>query len=299
VANVGFIGLGNMGMPMAGRLFDAGHRVRCYDTSAAALARAAARGLLPSTDIFSAVQEADFVISMLPSGSDVLAVFCERTDRRTLPLREGCVVIDSSTIDVNSCALFHRSLALRDLLTLDAPVSGGVEGAAAGMLTFMVGGSQTAFEAAFPVLEAMGKKIVHAGAAGAGQIAKICNNMIAGISMIAVSEALTLAERLGLDARKLFEISSASSGQCWALTSYAPVPGLVPTAPSNRAYQGGFASELMLKDLRLAEQAAISSGTPALLGAAAAALYGMHCKTGKGRLDFSSIVQMLNEAERT
>ena len=189
-------------------------------------------------------------------------------------------------------------MALRNLLALDAPVSGGVEGAAKGTLTFMVGGSQAAFDAALPVLEAMGKKIVHAGDAGAGQVAKICNNMIAGISMIAVSEALTLAQRLGLDAKKLFEISSASSGQCWALTSYAPVPGLVPAAPSNRDYQGGFASELMLKDLRLAEQAAIGSGTPALLGAAAAALYGIHCKIGKGRLDFSSIVQMLDESER-
>lgn len=297
MANVGFIGLGNMGMPMACRLSAAGYRVRCYDVNAAALERAEARGLSPSTDIHSTVQDADFVISMLPSGRDVLAVFGERADGGTLPLREGCVVIDSSTIDVNSCASFHRAMAVRKLLAVDAPVSGGVEGAAAGTLTFMVGGSQAAFDAALPVLEVMGKKVVHAGDASAGQIAKICNNMIAGISMIAVSEALTLAQRLGLDATKLFEISSASSGQCWALTSYAPVPGLVPTAPSNRAYQGGFASELMLKDLRLAEQAAIGSGTPALLGAAAAALYGMHCKTGKGRLDFSSIVQMLNESE--
>jgi 3-hydroxyisobutyrate dehydrogenase len=296
MTDVGFIGLGNMGMPMAGRLFDAGHRVRCYDTSAAALERAAARGLVPCIDVFSAVQDADVVISMLPSGRDVLAVFGERVDGGTLPLREGCVVIDSSTIDVNSCASFHRSMSARNLLSLDAPVSGGVEGAAGGTLTFMVGGSQAALEAALPLLEAMGKKIVHAGEACAGQVAKICNNMIAGISMIAVSEALTLAQRLGLDARKLFEISSASSGQCWALTSYAPVPGLVPAAPSNRAYQGGFASELMLKDLRLAEQAAIGSGTPTPLGAAAAALYDIHCKTGKGRLDFSSIVQMLNES---
>jgi 3-hydroxyisobutyrate dehydrogenase len=297
VANVGFIGLGNMGMPMAGRLVDAGHQVRCYDLSAAALERAAARGVLPSSDVFSTVQDADFVISMLPNGKDVLAVFGERSDGRTLPLRQGCVVIDCSTIDVNSCAAFHGLMARRNLPALDAPVSGGVEGAAKGTLTFMVGGSEGAFNAALPLLEAMGKKIVHAGAAGAGQTAKICNNMIAGISMIAVSEALTLAQRLGLDTKKLFEISSASSGQCWALTSYAPVPGLVPTAPSNRGYQGGFASELMLKDLRLAEQAAIGSGTPTLLGAAAAALYGMHCKAGKGRLDFSSIVQMLNEGE--
>ena len=294
MANVGFIGLGNMGMPMACRLSAAGHRVRCYDVSAAALDRAKARGLSPSSDVHSTVKDADFVISMLPSGRDVLAVFGERDDGKTLPLRQGCVVIDCSTIDVTSCAAFHRAVALRNLLALDAPVSGGVEGAAKGTLTFMVGGSQAAFDAAVP-LEAMGKKIVHAGAAGAGQIAKICNNMIAGISMIAVSEALTLAQRLGLDPRKLFEISSASSGQCWALTSYAPVPGLVSTAPSNRAYQGGFASELMLKDLRLAEQAAIGSGTPTPLGAAAAALYGMHCKTAKGRLDFSSIVQMLME----
>jgi 3-hydroxyisobutyrate dehydrogenase len=184
-------------------------------------------------------------------------------------------------------------LGERGLVTLDAPVSGGVGGAAAGTLTFMVGGTEAAFARALELLRVMGKNIIHAGAPGAGQAAKICNNMLAGISMLAVSEALHLAKRLGLDPKKFFEIASTSSGQCWALTSYAPEPGLVPAAPANRGYEGGFASELMLKDLRLAEQAAVASHSPALLGAAAASVYAMHCAAGKGRLDFSSIIQML------
>ena len=290
MATIAFIGLGNMGFPMACRLKDAGHEVRCHDTSAAALARAEAQGLRPRVSAAAAIDGAELVITMLPSGRHVRDVLLDPG----LALRADTLVIDCSTIDVASCAVFHQTLGERGLATLDAPVSGGVGGAAAGTLTFMVGGADTAFDRARPFLQAMGRTIVHAGAAGAGQAAKICNNMLAGISMLAVSEALALARRLGLDTRKFFEIASTSSGQCWALTSYAPEPGLVPSAPSNRGYEGGFASELMLKDLRLAEQAALDTRATTLLGAAAASVYAMHCAAGRGRLDFSSIIQMLN-----
>jgi len=294
MAVIGFIGLGNMGFPMASRLRHAGHDVRCFDTSKTALERAAQEGMSPQRSVPETVQDADFVVTMLPSGPLVLNVLTSEP----LPIGADSVVIDCSTIDIASCAVFHKALGERGFATLDAPVSGGVGGAAAGTLTFMVGGNETAFERAQPILKAMGKNLIHAGPAGAGQAAKICNNMLAGISMLAVSEALHLAKRLGLDTRKFFDIASTSSGQCWALTSYAPEPGLVPSAPSNRGYEGGFASELMLKDLRLAEQAAIASGSPALLAAAASSVYAMHCAAGRGRLDFSSIIQMLGESAR-
>jgi 3-hydroxyisobutyrate dehydrogenase len=287
---IGFIGVGNMGLPMARRLKDAGHDVRCFDTIAAALERAEQAGLRTRSSPAAAVDGADVVITMLPSGRHVLDVLVAGG----LPLRDGALVIDCSTIDVASCAAFHEALGKKAIVTLDAPVSGGVAGAAAGTLTFMVGGAEAAFERAQELLRAMGKTIVHAGAAGAGQAAKICNNMLAGISMLAVSEALALARKLGLDSRKFFEIASKSSGQCWALTSYAPEPGLVPAAPSNRDYEGGFASELMLKDLRLAQQAAITGQSPTPLGAAAAAMYAVHCANGRARLDFSSILLLLD-----
>lgn len=293
MAVIGFIGLGNMGFPMACRLKEAGHEVRCFDVSAGSMKRAHDAGLQPRTSLDEAVAGAEVVITMLPSGRHVLDVLAARA----LPFAPEALVIDCSTIDVASCAAFHESLQAKGLATLDAPVSGGVGGAAAGTLTIMAGGTEAAFARALELLRAMGKNIIHAGAAGAGQAAKICNNMLAGISMLAVSEALYLAKRLGLDAYKFFEIASTSSGQCWALTSYAPEPGLVPSAPSNRGYEGGFASELMLKDLRLAEQAAVATHSPALLGAAAASVYAMHCAAGRGRLDFSSIIQMLGAAQ--
>jgi len=292
MAVIGFIGLGNMGFPMACRLKKAGHDVRCFDTSAGALERAVSEGMTRCDSAESAAAGAAVVITMLPAGRHVLDVI-EVLAADTMRFAKGALVIDCSTIDVASCAAFHERVGRNGFETLDAPVSGGVTGAAAGTLTFMVGGEESVFRRGREVLAAMGKNIIHAGGPGAGQAAKICNNMLAGISMLAVSEALELAKRLGLDSRKFFEIASTSSGQCWALTSYAPEPGLVPTAPSNRGYEGGFASELMLKDLRLAEQAAIASQSPALLGAAAASLYAMHCAAGRGRLDFSSIIQML------
>ncbi|MCW5657649.1 MAG: 3-hydroxyisobutyrate dehydrogenase [Burkholderiaceae bacterium] len=290
MAIIGFIGVGNMGLPMARRLQDAGHDVRCFDASAAALGRAEQAGLRASASAAAAVDGADIVITMLPSGAHVLDVLLDAA----LPLRDGALVIDCSTIDVASCAAFHEALGRKGLAALDAPVSGGVAGAAAGTLTFMVGGSAAAYDRAQDVLRAMGKTLVHAGAAGAGQAAKICNNMLAGVSMLAVSEALALARKLGLDSGKFFEIASKSSGQCWALTSYAPEPGLVPAAPSNRGYEGGFASELMLKDLRLAQQAASAGQSPTPLGAAAASMYAVHCANGRARLDFSSIILLLD-----
>ena len=291
MAVIGFIGLGNMGFPMACRLKEAGHEVRCFDVSASSMERARDAKLQPQASIAQTVDGAEVVITMLPSGRHVRDVLVDGK----LPFAPGALVIDCSTIDVASCAAFHAALAAKGLATLDAPVSGGVGGAAAGTLTFMVGGTETAFARAQDLLRVMGKNIIHAGAAGAGQAAKICNNMLAGISMLAVSEALHLAKRLQLDPKKFFDIASTSSGQCWALTSYSPEPGLVPSSPANRGYEGGFASELMLKDLRLAEQAAIDSKSPALLGAAAASVYAMHCAAGKGRLDFSSIIQMLGD----
>lgn len=289
MSKIGFIGIGNMGYPMAGRLNEAGHTVRCFDVSASALALANHDGLATATSIAGAIEGADVVISMLPSGRHVV----DAMTQDAMPYLDGALVIDCSTIDVASCSVFHEALGRRGLATLDAPVSGGVGGAAAGTLTFMVGGSDEAFIRARPLLDAMGTNIVHAGAGGAGQAAKICNNMLAGISMLAVSEALHLARCLGLDSKRFFQIASTSSGQSWALTSYSPEPGLVPAAPSNRNYEGGFASELMLKDLRLAEQAAIEAKSPALLGAAAASAYAIHCAAGNGRLDFSSIIKML------
>jgi 3-hydroxyisobutyrate dehydrogenase len=293
MAVIGFIGLGNMGFPMACRLKEAGHEVRCFDLNANAMERARDAGLQARASIDEAMTGAEVVIGMLSSGRHVLEVLA--APARTFA--PGALVIDCSTIDVASCATFHETLQAKGLATLDAPVSGGVGGAAAGTLTFMVGGTDAAFARALELLRAMGKNIIHAGGAGAGQAAKICNNMLAGISMLAVSEALHLAKRLGLDPKKFFEIASTSSGQCWALTSYAPEPGLVPSAPANRGYEGGFASELMLKDLRLAEQAAVASQSPALLGAAAASVYAMHCAAGRGRLDFSSIIQMLGASQ--
>jgi 3-hydroxyisobutyrate dehydrogenase len=270
-------------------LHGAGHEVKCFDTSQSVLSQAAERGMKPQGSVATTVEGADFVVSMLPSGKHVVDVMA----RETMPYPPDCVAIDCSTIDIASCASFHQALSKRGIRSLDAPVSGGVGGASAGTLTFMVGGSDDAFARGLPVLRAMGKNIIHAGQAGSGQAAKICNNLITGISMVAVSEALNLARNLGLDLHKFFDIASTSSGQCWSLTTYSPEPGLVPTSPANRDYEGGFASELMLKDLRLAEQAALSSNSPALLGAAAASLYAMHCHGGQGRLDFSSIIQMM------
>jgi 3-hydroxyisobutyrate dehydrogenase len=288
MSSVGFIGLGNMGAPMAANLLKAGHEVRGFDISKAALQGFAGT---KATSIGDAVKDAEFVVTMLPAGPFVQLVYAQHVFDNARP---GALLIDCSTIDVETSRAVHEAAKDRGFRMLDAPVSGGVGGAEAGTLTFMVGGEAVDFERGRPLLEKMGKTIVHAGPAGNGQAAKICNNMILGVSMTAVCEAFALAEKLGLDAQKLFEISSKSSGQCWSLTNYCPVPGPVPTSPANRDYKPGFTAEMMLKDLRLAQQAAASANSAAPLGAAAAALYGLMTASGMGKLDFSAMALFVN-----
>jgi 3-hydroxyisobutyrate dehydrogenase len=295
MARIGFIGLGNMGLPMAQNLLKAGHLVEGCDVNNESVQKLIAAGGAGAETSKIAASRADLVITMLPSGKEVREVYLD-------PLgivesaNPGTLLIDSSTIDVDTARLVAAAAEAKGLPMVDAPVSGGVAGAQGGTLTFMVGGEKTALTRARPVLEAMGKTIVHAGGAGNGQAAKICNNMILGVSMIAVSEAFVLAEKLGLDAQKLFDISSKSSGQCWSMTSYCPVPGPVPTAPSNRDYQAGFTAAMMLKDLKLAQDAARAANTATPLGAEAAALYGLFCGHGYAGRDFSGIIRFLRGA---
>jgi 3-hydroxyisobutyrate dehydrogenase len=292
---IGFIGLGNMGGPMAANLLKAGHKVTGFDLASAALDALAKSGGTPARGIAAAVADAEIVITMLPAGPQVRQVYAG-DDGILDTAKRGALLIDSSTIDVESARVVAKAAAEQGYDMLDAPVSGGVGGAAAGTLTFMVGGSDRGFERAQPVLQAMGRTIVHAGASGNGQAAKICNNMILGINMIAVSEGFALAEKLGLDWQKLFDISSKSSGQCWAMTSYCPAPGLVATAPSNRDYQAGFTASMMLKDLKLAQQAAQAANAVTPLGAEAAALFQMLVNSGAGAKDFSAVFRMIRAA---
>lgn len=291
MTQIAFIGLGNMGGPMAANLVKTGHKVSGFDLSEASLKVAEQTGIRPAMTLTDAVKDAEAVVTMLPKGEHVVAVWKELSGL----VRRGTLLIDCSTVDVESARKAHALAEAAGCLSLDAPVSGGTGGAAAGTLTFMAGGSGGAFDQARPLLEAMGKKIVHCGANGAGQAAKICNNMILGISMIAVSEAFTLGEKLGLSHQALFDVASTSSGQCWSLTSYCPVPGPVPTSPANNDYKPGFAAALMLKDLMLSQEAAAASGASTPLGAAAAALYSTFGEKGNGGRDFSAIIEMLRE----
>jgi 3-hydroxyisobutyrate dehydrogenase len=289
---VGFIGLGNMGGPMAANLVTAGHQVTGFDVAAGGRDRLAAAGGTQAPGVAAAIAGAEIVITMLPAGPEVREVY-EGADGILAAAAPGALVIDSSTIDVATARAVAASAAAHGFDMLDAPVSGGVAGATAASLTFMVGGSEPGFARAVPLLQAMGKTIVHAGPAGTGQAAKICNNLILGISMIAVSEAFALADRLGLDRQKLFDISAKSSGQCWSLTSYCPAPGPVPAAPSNRGYAPGFTAAMMLKDLKLAQAAAQATGAASPLGAEAAALYQMLANAGLGSKDFSIMFPFL------
>ena len=289
MSKIAFIGLGHMGGPMAANLVKAGHAINGFDLVPALLDAATATGVTPAASLADAISGADCVITMLPKGEHVVSVWKELS---TL-VSEGTLLIDCSTIDVESARAAHEMAALRACPSLDAPVSGGTSGAAAGTLTFMAGGAANAFERAKPILEAMGRKIVHCGADGAGQAAKICNNMILGISMIGVCEAFALGEKLGLSHQALFDVASTSSGQCWSLTTYCPVPGPVPTSPANNDYTPGFAAALMLKDLTLAQQAAIATGASTPLGAEAAQIYSLFEKQGNGARDFSAIIEML------
>src|SRR6267154_1785754 len=292
MAQIGFIGLGNMGLPMAQNLIKAGHPVCGYDVSAAALDRFSAAGGIAVRSLDVASMGVDLVITMLPAREQVREVYLGQGGVLA-SAAPGTLLVDCSTVDVETARAVAAAANVNELEMLDAPVSGGVAGAQAATLTFMVGGSDKAFARAKPTLEAMGKIIVLAGAAGSGQAAKICNNMILGISMIAVCEAFVLAEKLGLDLHKLFEISSQSSGQCWSMTNYCPVPGLVPTSPANRDYQPGFTAAMMLKDLKLAQDAARLTRAVTPLGAGATAVYQRFVEDGGGAVDFSGIIRFL------
>jgi 3-hydroxyisobutyrate dehydrogenase len=289
MSNIGFIGLGNMGGPMAANLVKSGERILGFDVVEASRQASARDGVQIVATARGCTENADVVISMLPAGEHVLSVWND-----ILPVaNQGALFIDCSTIDVASARKAHASAAERGVATLDAPVSGGVGGAKAATLTFMVGGSHAAFTRGRPVLERMGKRVVHCGEAGNGQVAKICNNMILGISMIAVSEAFVLGEKLGLSHQALFDVASASSGQCWSLTSYCPVPGPVPASPANNEYKPGFAAALMLKDLKLAKKAAQSVQAKTALGAQAADIYEHFAREGHSGMDFSAIIKLV------
>jgi 3-hydroxyisobutyrate dehydrogenase len=292
MARIGFLGLGNMGGPMAANLIKAGHDVAGFDPVPAARERLVAAGGRAAGSIAEAVRDAEVVLSMLPEGRQVRAAYLEAGGVLEMAAA-GTLLIDCSTIDVETARAVAAAAAARGLAMLDAPVSGGVGGATAGTLTFMVGGETAAFERARPILEAMGKAVIHAGPSGNGQAAKICNNMMLGIQMISVCEAMALAEKLGLSHQTLFEISSKSSGQCWSLTSYCPVPGPVPTSPANRGYAPGFTVAMMRKDLKLAQEAAQAVGARTPLGAEAYQLYNLFASEATRGLDFSAIMTMI------
>ena len=292
MAKIGFIGLGNMGLPMAQNLLKAGHSVQGFDMSKAQTDTLGASGGQVAASVKAAASGVEMIVTMLPAGLHVRDVYLG-PEGVLAAAGPGTLLIDCSTIDVATARDVAAAAEKKGLAMLDAPVSGGVGGAQAGTLTFMVGGGEAAFGRALPVLETMGKTIVHAGGAGNGQAAKICNNMILGVSMIAVSEAFVLAEKLGLDAQKLYDISSKSSGQCWSMTTYCPVPGPVPASPANRDYKAGFTAAMMLKDLKLAQDAARSAGATTPLGADAADLYARFVESGEGPRDFSGVIRFI------
>jgi 3-hydroxyisobutyrate dehydrogenase len=291
MATIGFIGLGNMGGPMAGNLVKAGHDVKGFDLVPASVKAAEKAGVIAVRSIAEAARDVDVVITMLPAGEHVRQVYMGEGGVFSAA-GKGTLAIDSSTIDVGSARAVHAAAAA-GIDMLDAPVSGGVAGAAAGTLTFMVGGADAAFARGKPIFEAMGRAIVHAGGPGNGQVAKVCNNMILGITMIGISEAFTLGEKLGLDPKKLFDISSKASGSCWAMLNHLPVPGIVETSAANRDFKPGFAAAMMHKDLKLSQEAAAQAGAATPLGAQAAALYTLFVNAGHGGLDYSAIIKLL------
>ena len=289
MANIAFIGLGNMGGPMAANLVKGGHKVTAFDLVAASRDQAKSDGAAIGESAVATVKGADVVITMLPAGKHVLGVWGEVVPA----MNKGALIIDCSTIDVESAKQAHALAAKCGVGSVDAPVSGGTGGAKGATLTFMCGGDAKSFAAAKPILEGMGKKIVHCGGGGAGQAAKICNNMLLGISMLGTCEAFALAEKLGLAADRFFEIASKSSGQCWSLTTYSPWPGVGPQTPSDRNYEGGFAAAMMLKDLKLAQEAAAKAGATTPMGNQAEALYALFDRLGFGGKDFSGVQQLL------
>jgi 3-hydroxyisobutyrate dehydrogenase len=292
MARIGFIGLGNMGLPMVRNLLEAGYTVAAFDVVQRALDAAAEAGAKRARSRAEVASEAEIVITMLPEGRHVREVYLG-TDGVVAAAADGALLIDCSTIDVETARAVWQAAADRSLEMIDAPVSGGVVGATNATLTFMIGGEEGAVGRARPILEKLGATIVHTGPSGSGQAAKICNNMMLAISMIGVAEAFTMAERLGLSAEALFQVASRSSGQSWALTGYCPVPGLVPSSPANRGYQAGFTAAMMAKDLRLAQDAANSVDVATPLGSQARNLYALFKGAGHGELDFSAIIKMI------
>ncbi len=294
MARIGFIGLGNMGGGMAANLAKAGHQVHAFDLAEPALARAEEAGCTRAATAAAAATDADFVVTMLPAGRHVLSVY---QDQVFAAVPAGALLLDCSTIDVASAKAVGAAATARGIAMVDAPVSGGIAAANGGTLTFMVGGEDANFARAEPILNAMGKTVIHAGAIGAGQAAKICNNMILGATMVATCEAFALAEKLGLDAQTFYDISSKASGQSWSMTSYCPVPGVGPKTPADNGYQGGFAAALMLKDLKLAQEAANVAGASVPMGAAAGALYQAFVNGDDKGLDFSAIIKLLDGSQ--
>ncbi len=293
IKTIAFIGLGNMGGPMAANLVKGGFDVMAFDLSQDALALAKKNGCSTAQSVAEAVTDKDAVVTMLPAGKHVRAVY-GGADGVFASAKAGALFCDCSTIDVQSARDVATEAKKLGFTMVDSPVSGGVVAAEAGTLAFMVGGTDGAFEAAMPVLDPMAKAVLHAGGDGAGQAVKICNNMLLGITMIGTAEAFVLAKKLGLDPQRFFDISSKASGQNWSMTSYCPEPGPVPTSPANNDYKPGFSAAMMLKDLRLAQDAAQTSGTSTPLGAEAQALYAMFDNLGGGNTDFSGIIQMLS-----
>jgi 3-hydroxyisobutyrate dehydrogenase len=290
--NISFVGLGHMGNPMVRNLLKSGFKIKVYDVVPAAVESVVAHGAIAATTLAEAAAQSDIIITMLQTGQQVSQV-CLGEQGLFANAKTDALYIDSSSIDIVTTRQLHQEAIARHIAMIDAPVSGGVAGAEAAALTFMVGGTDNNYQRALPILEKMGKKIVHAGEAGHGQAAKICNNLILAISMIAVCEGFNLGEKLGLDPKKFFEISSNASGQCWSMTSYCPVPGIVEKAPSNNQYLPGFMAKMMLKDLRLGQHAAEAVGATIPLGAEAAELYALFVNQGQGEVDFSGIIQML------
>ncbi|MGI9350123.1 MAG: 3-hydroxyisobutyrate dehydrogenase [Rhizobiaceae bacterium] len=294
MASVGFIGLGNMGLPMAMNLVKAGHEVAGYDAVPEALEKAKEAGIITCAHVTDAVEGAEAVITMLPNGEIMLSVLNE-----IIPAcSDGGLLIDCSTVDVESARTAHNMATEAGLGSIDCPVSGGISGAAAGTLTFMIGGSQTDCKSAAPFLDIMGGRQVRCGEGGAGQAAKICNNMLLATTMIGVGEAFSLGKKLGLDAQALFDVMSTSSGSCWSINTYCPVPGVGPQSPADNEFKPGFASSLMVKDTTLAQEAAesVSQATP--LGAHALELYRQFSEDGGADMDFSAIINWLDEKQR-
>ncbi len=295
MTDIAFIGLGHMGFPMAKNLVKAGHRVKGYDIVPQAIEAFAKSGGMAGKDIASTIANAEIVITMLPEGKHVRTVF-EEPQGIFNHVKPGTLITECSTIDIETSRQIHAEAKRKGIRLIDAPVSGGIAGAEAATITFMIGGEREDFEALKPFLEIMGKTIIYCGEAGLGQVAKICNNLVLGITMIGACEAFNLAEQLGLDAMTFFEVASQSSAQCWSISKYCPAPGSVPTSPANHNYAPGFTAAMMLKDLKLATDAAQLTSTTTALGNEAMSLYTLFCNNGGQALDFSGIIRFLRGA---